>query len=120
MRNLTPLLLCLLMSTSAWATSYSIDLVAQIDANSPVKGHVVVNDGESGSISYKGTTVKFIPTKVKQGSVKIQAEILQQTGGGMKTVSKPEVIVELNQPAEMSQKSKDGSTFDLKLTAKEI
>jgi hypothetical protein len=119
MRKLSPLLLCLL-STSAWATSYSIDLIAQIDASAPIKGHVVIKDGEAGSISYKGTTVKFTPTKMQQGSVKIQAQILQQVEGRQKVVSTPQTIIQLNQPAEISQKSKDGSTFDLTFTAKEI
>lgn len=119
MKKMSMVVLGLMISSPAWAMSYSIDLEAQINGAKPVKGSVVVNEGEEGAITFQDTTIKFIPTQASNGSVRIQAEIFKKTASGLEIVSKPSVVTLLNEAAEITQQQKNGTeTFRLKLTPK--
>jgi hypothetical protein len=112
-------ILSLMISSPAWAATYTIELEAQSQGAKPFKGTVSVNEGKKGSISFEDTSIQFVPTLAKNGSVKIQAEIFKKTAHGLELVSKPSVITRMNQSAEISQRQDKGAeVFRLKLTPK--
>ena len=113
------MLFALMISNSSWA-AYSIDSEVELKDSRPVRSSVVVNEGESGAISFNETTIRFLLTKQADASIKIQAEILKNSPDGMQTLAKPTVITRLGSPAEISSHEKDGSlNFRLKLTPRE-
>ena len=108
------------MSQAAWA-AYAIDFESRISDAKPVLGKVILNEGEMGAVTTEGTTLQFVVTQTKPGAVKIQAEFLEKTKDGYRTVSKPTVVVLENQTAEISQQEKGSAKiYHLKLTPRTL
>jgi hypothetical protein len=118
MKKALTIISCLVISSTAWAASYSVDLEAQVDGAKPFQGHVDVDDGQSASISQGEITIKLTATKTEKGALKIRTKLIKKVAGGIESVSKPGIVVDFEKPAEISQTSADGTqAFLLKLTA---
>jgi hypothetical protein len=99
---------------------YTIDLEAQINQAAPVKGSVKIKEGETGTLTFRNTMFEIVPTRTSTGAVKIQTTISVQENGRSQVLSKPQVIVRMNEGAEIDQKSGSGQEeFKVKLTPHE-
>jgi hypothetical protein len=110
-----------LLSSVAWANSYSIFLDAKIGAKKSIQGRVKILEGQEGIVSTQDTVIKIVPTNEGHGKTKIQVDAFRKTETGLQPVSHSAVVVRENVPAEISEKTEDGQPlFRIRLSSKTV
>jgi hypothetical protein len=118
--GLTGVMATIAVPAAAWA-AYSIGFEAELRDAKPVKGSVVVNEGQAATIEVGDTRIELVPASAGGDAVRIDAEIFRRNPAGFESIAKPALITRSGNPAEISQKRKDGArAFRLKVTPKKI
>lgn len=102
-------ILILFISGVAQAGTYGLNFSLEVDGAKPVKGKIVVEEGESASISSDDLLIELIPTKQDEGVVKIVADIWQGTGyDHKKHLGTSTLITKLNNSAKITETNENG------------
>lgn len=108
-----------LFCNSAFAGLYKLDFILEVANSKPLKGILVVNEGQPGRITQNDLSIQLVATQEANNTVKINAEIWQVSESGQeKKVGRSTIITRLNGNARISQSTED-TQYSLSVTPTE-
>jgi hypothetical protein len=96
---------CLLGSLQALAAtpSYKIEVESLAPGSVPRSGSAIVAENESGKVLLADTLVRFLPSTLADGTVKINALVVRRNGKSESIIAQPSVVTKDGSPAEISE-----------------